>query len=379
MVRRRWAWLLLAGLLVTGCWDRREIEERSLVLASGFDPCAEEAEEPCAFRITRQIAIPGRIPLGPGEGPGSDQQTVEVITVPAESGPQSHRTMQAMLNREMRFGHIRVVIFAEDFARRGLAEVLDYTHRVPEAHRLFWVLVSVGPSEAVIRARPELEPLPAIFLNDMLQDAVSMGRLPPINIGEFMIQIANRGEDPVAPLIRMAEPDLPELSGLAVFRGTQMVGTLSPEESVTYLQVRGVKRASERLEVSLPNDRRADLDVFSRRSQYQLSGRPGRLQVRVRIDLEANLSQASPAVDTTDGRTLTQIEERAARQVEESAARLAAKLQALGADVFAVGERVRAYMPGVWRQIPDWHQAFAGVRFQFEVKVSLRRTGMAME
>lgn len=375
---RRWAWLLLlTALLGAGCWDRREIEERSLVLAVGFDPCPPDVAEPCALVATRQVAIPGRIPLGPGEGPGSDAQTVEVVTVPGISGPESAARAQAMLSREIRSGHIRVLVISADFARQGLDEFMDYTRRVPEAPRLLWVVVSEGAAEDVLRAQPELEPLPALFLSDMIQDAVSGGRLPNINLGEFTARLSNRGEDPVVPLIRMAGPNDPELAGLAVFRGSRLVGTLSSEENVTLLQMRGVKRGSERIEVDLPNGRRADLTVFNRNTQWQVNGGPGRLNAEVRIKLEAGLTQVSPEIDSTDPETLDQIEQAAARQVKQQAADLVVKAQGLGADIFGVGERVRGYMPDVWRAIPDWKEAFTEIPFRFSVEVHLRRTGMA--
>jgi hypothetical protein len=72
------------------------------------------------------------------------------------------------------------------------------------------------------------------------------------------------------------------------------------------------------------------------------------------------------------------IERRTREEVTRNAEALVKKLQEeFGADILALGERVRAYLPGAWASIEDWPAAFADARFDFEVKVFLRRTGMS--
>ncbi len=72
---------LLIFPMLTGCWDRLEIEDRAVVLAIAIDEAKpQEANESSnatqilknpksnkgLIRITVQIAVPGRIPLGTG-------------------------------------------------------------------------------------------------------------------------------------------------------------------------------------------------------------------------------------------------------------------------------------------------------------------------
>src|SRR5690606_35468649 len=82
--------LLLAALLVmpllSGCWDRIEIEERAVILGIAIDAAEENGESQEEevshlrgsgtfphremIRLTAQLAVPGRISLGPGESGG---------------------------------------------------------------------------------------------------------------------------------------------------------------------------------------------------------------------------------------------------------------------------------------------------------------------
>lgn len=372
----RWILLLFVPLIVAGCWDRREIEERSTSLATGVDICAEGAD--CRIIATRQLAIPGRIPVGGAGGGGREGSTVLVISSPGQDGPDTARKAQMELNRQLSFGHTRVVIWSEAFTRRGAKAFIDYIRRDPEARRLMWIAVSEGPAEDVIRAKPPLERVPALFLSDMIDDAVKTGRMPRVAWGDFLVRLSNEGEEAIAPLVRMVGPDEPQLAGLAVFRGDRMVGKLSPQETATYMQLQGRRQGAELLDIELPEGRHAVVRVFNRIGDLKPRWMGGRIHASATMDLETELVQLSPDLDSSTPRVIAMIERHAEEEITRNVEALVKKLQEqFGADILALGERVRAYLPEVWSSIADWPAAFADARFDFKVKVYLRRTGMA--
>jgi spore germination protein KC len=91
--------LICMMFILTGCWDRLEIEERAMILGVAIDKApAKEIEKPRnitfigqnvpeteapALRITIQLAVPGRIPLGPSEGGGGSKGEKPVWVVSA--------------------------------------------------------------------------------------------------------------------------------------------------------------------------------------------------------------------------------------------------------------------------------------------------------
>lgn len=377
--RRALALLALLALFLAGCWDRREVEERSNVLATSFDLCTGDDE--CGVVAVRQVAIPGRIRVG-SLSAGGPPETVALVQVRAKNVPESQRKSQAMLSRRLDFGHTRVLVFGNDFAEtRNLAEYMDYLRRIPEARRTMWLVVAEGRAEEVVRAMPPLERVPALFLNDMLDDAVRRGVLPTLYLSTFLTATSSKGEDPVLPLLRMVSPNHPQLAGLAVFRSFRMVGRLSSDELNTYMQLRGYRKGSEVIRVGLPEGRFANLAVSGRQVRYQLRQVKGRIHARIIMQLETNLRQASPELSSSEPQVMTMIEREASALVEAKAAKLVERLQhELGTDVLALGERVRAHMPSLWAQVGnDWQAAFAAAQFSFDVHVQIRRSGMAVD
>lgn len=378
--RHRLALLLLALIpLLTACWDRREIEERSNVLAVGVDVCEKESAD-CRVVVTRQIAIPGRIPLGGASGgAGGKGESVVVFSTPGRDAPDTAGKAQAELNRTVSFAHTRVIVFSEAFARKGLEMYLDYVRRIPEARRLMWVTVAEGKAADVIRSKPSLELVPALYLNDMIDDGVKAGRLPNIYMGEFLTRISNRGEDTVAPIIRMIGLDHPSMVGLAIFRDFQMIGKLSPDEMASYMQLRGEQKGAEGLAVQLDGET-ANLRVYGRRARYQLHEVGGRLQCTIRLELETEVTQLTPKLSGQDPAVLAEIEQRATEEVVKRAKALLTKLQTeYRSDILGVGERVRALMPRYWSTVGDWREVFTQVAFQVEADVHVRRTGLGMD
>lgn len=373
---RRLALCLAVSLALTGCWDRREIEERNTVLAVGADLCENPA--PCGMVMTRQVIIPGRAHTGPRSGRSAQAPTVDVIVNDGKDDIDASGKAQSQLHRDMHFGHIRLFVLSEALARKGLKEYMRWVHGLPEQGYLEWVAIAEGKAGDLIQARPRLEELPGLFLYHMLSDSQRAGRIQRVYLSDFQITLGNGGEDAVVPLLRLAGPDRPAMAGLAVFRGATMVGKLSLPEMTTYQQLRGIARGSELIQVTLPGGHPADLRVRKRQARYQVRAEGEAISVQIRLFLETHLTRLSAPLDSSDPAVIEQLERQVAVDIRQRAEALIHKLQhEMGADALAVGQRVRAYHPRAWAAIRDWHEAYPRVSIKVQTEVAVRRMGLA--
>ncbi|MFD1909149.1 hypothetical protein ACFSQ7_42095 [Paenibacillus rhizoplanae] len=214
--------LVIAAPLLSGCWDQVEIEDRALVLGLSIDKIsAEEAQMedrvthihdgglPAEMiSVTAQIAVPGRVPLGPGTGGGSagDSKTspVWVVTVQGISLDDAMNNLQQQIADPRYLVHLRIVIISEDIARGSLAELNDYLRRNPEIRRRTWLLVSEGRASAFMDVNPPLQRVPTLYILSMMEKSVSSGKFPPRLYRHLLVSGFQVGTKRLSALCRTA-------------------------------------------------------------------------------------------------------------------------------------------------------------------------------
>ncbi|MEW9668532.1 hypothetical protein [Ammoniphilus sp. 3BR4] len=75
------------------------------------------------IRLTVQIAIPGRIPLGPGEGGGGGEKPVWVLDVVGHTIGDALSNLQQQVADRLFFGHLRVIAVSEAVAILGNVKI----------------------------------------------------------------------------------------------------------------------------------------------------------------------------------------------------------------------------------------------------------------
>lgn len=402
---RRVSLLLVMTLLVpfvTGCWDRLEIEERAVVLGIGID-----VPKPGTFReeqvthrkdfklrksqqvhLTAQIAVPGRIPLGPGEGGGGGggggggMQTVWVVEADGHTIEDAMNNMQQRVSSPLFFGHLRVIVISEEYARRGVQNLNDYFHRNPEVRRMNWLLVSKNSARELMKVSPKLERVPSLYLMTSLDQAVKMGKLPNLFLGFFWSAVAAKGKEGTLPYVELQESGTIEIGGLAYFRGDQMVGATLPIEILSYMGIIGVNQGGGLVFSQVPGMEGEEVifNSSSRHSKIKVRIKNGIPHATVRVYMEGNLMEKSSDHFRLNSETILTIEKQLQNNAKKGYVGLIRKTQKHGSDIFGFGEYVRAFEPGYWnreiRSMENWQKMYPQMTFDIFVDINIRRIGM---
>jgi spore germination protein KC len=391
--------LLLFPLLLTGCWDRREIEERAVVLAISVDlakpaDTALESEvthlkkvfptpDHPLIRIAAQIAVPGRIPLGPGEGGGSDTKPVWVLEAVGHTIDDAIMTMQQQVSDQLFYGHLRVIIVSEAVARSGMGNLNDYFRRHPEVRRLAWMAVTKGDAATLMKTAPELERVPALYLLSMFDHAVEMGKYPNEFVGEFWSKMSSLGTEPHLPYLKALKNGNIEISGLAYFKGEQMAGVTKPLEIGSYMGITGEQKGGYSVYVSLPGTNETVMfKSNSRQARRSIAFKGGKPLAKIQISIEGDIIEKSQGIasplDTSY--ILEQIQADLQDDAVKSYEGLIKKTQEAGSDIFGFGELIRAKHPGYWnrsiRTKEVWEEQYKKMAAEVTCEINIRRIGM---
>lgn len=390
---------LLTIPMLTGCWDRQEIEERAVVLGIGIDtadPEEKKADEEISHlkgqihasdtgmvKVTVQIAVPGRIPLGPGEsgGGGGGKRTVWVVDAVGFTIDDAVNALQQRVSPPLFFGHLRIIVVSEAVARLSMQNLNDYFRRNPEVRRLNWMFICKQEASDIMFASPQLERVPSLYLMTTMDQAVKMGRFPNDFLGVFWNASSSKGREGFLPYVELKKEQNIQISGMAYFRGEKLVGISKPIEVPLYMGITGLSLAGGQSFVRVPGTRDYFMyQVRSRKSTKKVRILNGKPVMNVTISLEGNLLSKSNESVQLSNDVIHEIEQQLESQLLTGYQRFIADTQKKGSDIFGFGEYVRAKKPAYWNQHVKTKQAWQDVykELQVEVKVNIhvRRIGM---
>ncbi|MBP1961175.1 Ger(x)C family spore germination protein [Paenibacillus aceris] len=397
LIKQILVFLLIAPLL-SGCWDRLEIEDRAAVLAIGIDVAkpGDEKESSNAthninnqsesnknlIRITVQIAVPGRIPLGTAGGSGNPpgQKPVWVLTSVGHTIDDSLMNLQQQLANQLFYGHLRVIVISDAIARKGIANENDFFRRQPQVRRTVWMVVSKGPAADIMNANPELERVPTLYLLATLEHAREMGKLPNNFLGVFFSQSSAKGQEGSVPYLELKKASNIEISGLAYFRDDKMVGTSKAVQIGHYMAIKEINPGGYSTLHQMPNTNTSVIfKTTHRKSRITSTIKNGKVYIKVNCQVEGNVEEKSNENFHITEENLKKIEDKIEKDAKQAFEDFIQQTQKDGSDIFGFGEYVRATQPVYWnKQVKtkeEWQRQYEDINVDVKMFVKIRRIG----
>src|SRR5213080_791664 len=157
--------LFCLPIMLTGCWDRTEINDLAIVVATAQDKAGKEN-----YRVTVQAPLPSSLG-GPGSSGGGGGTSGEgpflVAQGTGKNLNQGVQDIQSRLSRKLYFPHRRVLIIGEELAKRGITESLNAILIEPQSRLTTFLLISKGEGLKMLTAQPRMEQFSAEAIREM--------------------------------------------------------------------------------------------------------------------------------------------------------------------------------------------------------------------
>ncbi len=406
---RGWAivWLLVAAGLLTGCWDRREIEDTAYIVSMGIDRA--EDEYLWTFQIVQAEHLPaGMLTAIPAE---PDRLAASLITVRGATLEQAIQLLQVGVSRTVTLEQTRYIVFGAAVARKGLGPLISQLLRHNQVRRTVGVAVTPGRAVDVLTAiHPLGEVNPAKIVEGWQLVQRQMHLSPPIRMQHFYSRLLASGGDPFMPVMAVnpgtqQPPGSPlppmagrslragefprtggnpvESAGTAIFRRDRLAGMLTVDETSALLALRG---EMGKVYNSVPDPREPEQMITLRfhqenKPQYRTSFSGGRPVIHIQLQLEGEVLSSPGETDYTLPENRRVLEEAAARHLQETSFASVIKqvYGTWGADPVGLGHLYRGRFP----TFSDW-QAFGWADRVTEAKVTvgielmIRRFGLLL-
>ncbi|RXE60103.1 Ger(x)C family spore germination protein [Acetivibrio mesophilus] len=405
-------------LSMTGCFDKREVDDLVNPIAIGFDK-----GEGNSIRMTLQIAIPTKVAGGgDGGGGGGGGESVSFTTVEAPSIYSGLNMINTYVSKQLNMSQIKVVVFSEELAREGIEKYINALIRGREFRPNSYMLVARGTgnvAERYLRAvEPELESNPAKYYEMVLSAYRYTGFSANTSIINFYKNMVSESTQPLAVLADISQfensddintdnstyrekgrdyplegdfkaGDMPkvgtiksEIMGLAVFNGSKMVGEFDGEETQLQLMLEGNFGYSF---VTIPDPLSADnvvpLNIRQNRNPKRkveiIDGKPN---IKVKVFLEADILSIQSGINYESIDKVTILETSAEKFFEKGLMRMLKKTaQELRSDTAGFGKEMKGKF-FTWDEWTDfkWIEKYPDSKFEVEVDFKIRRPGLML-
>ena len=399
--------MLIASILASGCWDRREIETLGFIAACALDTAdaRNRPEDAGLVQVTVQITKPWAAQMG--ERGASLEKGFYVATATGPTAFEAIRNLNEQTPRRPYWPHNRWILIGEDLARAGVDSVLDFFMRDGETRMLANIATVEGSrGYDLMWAQFELELLPSKGGAGMLRGATQLiGTSVKTTLNDFLNALADEGIDPVLPrVVIVANSDEPaatgdllrekivttaEISGAGAFHDGRLVGWLARDETRGLNWVRGDIVSSV---ISVPSPGQVNLSDFrqyvaleimkasSKTSVRAVRGGDGADEVRakVSIDVVAAIGDSRVRVDISrDDKLLAHMEKELGNVIRKEVLAAVGQAQRLGADIFGFGRMLMASDYRAWERIGKrWDDMFRDLVVEVDVKGTIDRSGL---
>ncbi|MCL6631708.1 MAG: Ger(x)C family spore germination protein [Alicyclobacillus herbarius] len=420
---RKWGvWLMAVSCLslLTGCFDRQELEQLAFVTGVGLDKAPHGLID-----VTLQIAAPEGNDEGGGGGSGKEQgKGTQPVTFRVHSIPEALSLANTSIERTVTLSHLSIVIFGESLAKEGLKKTLEPMVRFREFRRTLFVAVAKGEAKDIFaNDNLMLERSTARLADNLFVMGNRNGLFPSKQLQDFLVAVENPHEDPLLPVfavnqavaqtsggeaasgqndsgggqgdsaggsitkttvdftagqVARAGGNPVEWIGGALFRGDKLVGYLSGREML-YLRILDGSLHSAKVDFADPLHPQQTIGLFLRKErspseQLVLTNPP---RVRFLVPLDADLTTA---VEPSAERSL------ASQEIEQSldktmANEMAALLKKLyhqyEVDPIPLSRRLRTHFLTHQAVVQyPWRERMRKADFQVRVDLNIRRFGI---
>lgn len=366
--------MVLCTCAVTGCWDRKEVKDLALVMATGVDKGAGES-----VRVTLQVAIPSGV--GGGTQLSSESGPGKSFTLAMETGENmkdADLRLQEQLPRKLYTAHRRVILIGEDEAKSGIQHILDQFGRDPTNRmRDLIIIAKGGTAEDFLHMRTVTEKVPGDELKTIEEEEA--GRV--MTLLDFLKTASSDGISAVTVAVeKKGDAKLGEqpfdLHSTAVFKNLKLVGYLDDKETQGMLWMQG-RIPKGYITARIAKHGTVTAMITSTKRKIHPSLAHGKFRFDVAIEGKGELVENNTNLDMNKEENFKIVKKAFAQEVTTYIEDAYHRAQQYDTDVFGLGQELYRTKPRQWNSVRDqWKTLFQQAQLNLDVDIEPLRTGM---
>jgi len=379
-VNKLFYFIIASLIILVGCWDVVNIEERGFIIGSAIDLVDNDDREQRELMMTNQIVVPAGM-ISPSLESGSGEEPFLNYTTKGKSIFEMEEKMATLSSKIPYYEHLTVLIISEDVAREEklFPQILDTYIRDVNLRRGIKIVVAGEEAKNILEFTSPNYKLPSTHVGELLEkSSQQIGFLKPVVAGDIE-EFHLKNNSYILPYL--TTDNYLEYKAGAVFHGLEgkMVGLFNEEEMEGIGMIAG-EQTTKVIEFPYKGETFA-LDVVRFKSHMAVdSANVDHIKVTLDIEIEGVIKELINQEDLTNPEVIKSIQQATSEYVKNTIENVINKGQdEFEADVFGIWKLLETKHYQKWQELKDdWETGkkyFKNVTFDVNVKSEVYSTG----
>ena len=354
------------------------------------------------FEVTTVIVKPSILfnqPLvGGTSGNRQDQYLIEKTT--GKSIFEAIGKLSKTSSARIYFGHVDVVVFGEEIARRKMGPTLDFFHRENQFRPNIQLLVAKGKAADVINTAPQFNITLGREILDLTKNNRYVATKMVEDISQFIKGFSSNTSDPITGVLTTADKlgintkgkninslnrqrekgKVISLDGTAVFKAGNLKGFLGEADTRGLLTILG-KLKNEIFVINCGENDNGNVSVVISKASSQLIPNINEksTNMMIKADIEASIREVTCSNLNLTSNQINLLNQKLEDTIKNEGTKVLEKVQKdWQADIFGFGEAIYRSYPREWDLIaPNWRKGgLKNLDVDLNVTTTISRFGL---
>lgn len=403
--------------LLTGCFDRREIDDQTYIIAMGLDKGTMEP-----LKLTLQYALPAAIGGGGGGGAGGGSEgskSLNSVTIDVPTLNSGINMANGFIGKKLNMSHAVVVVISKELAKEGIRKYIYGISRGREFRPSMFIAVCRDTAEDYLNSiKPVQESDPSKYYQLLFSEYRNTAFTANTSIYSFYSTMETLDDQPIAILAGLSKyknskdfniknstalkkgrqipfegdfkaGEIPkigdqkgEIMGLSIFNGDSMIGELDGAECRSYLMTKG-NLNSTYITINDPEEPKSYIVLNvkqSRKPTRTVKLQDDKPKLSVKLRLEADFISIQSGINYEDPKLLSKAEEAGRKLITADVCSfLDRTIRNYHSDICGFGKEAKKNFLTYeeWKEY-KWLEKYKNSTFTVNVELQIRRPGLLL-
>lgn len=377
--------VILSALMLTGCWDRVEIDRRAFVSTVGIDVGSDIDKKGILnnegnIEDYRNLNIV-KITYGFPDLRHMDTQkgTTEglSLTVEGYSPIDAYFKAASKSSRSLHFGHSKLLLLSNKiFDYPDLEkEIMDYIEREPNLNRSIVMAIVNGDTSDYLKVKPMMEDSVDSYITNLLGNSSINGIISPITLTKYIDMVKSKSVS-MLPVFNLKGEDDIVLQGVAIIEDNMIKNYLDNDQMENIQILRSDIGSAKKVVTS--GGHPVDYYIENVDTNLDIKYIDNKLHLNYTILAEGDLAgYYTDAEDLTD-KDIKVLENQFNKQMEKELLEIAyITKNDMKLDVLGIQDKIKKYHTSLWNDIKDnWDKEFLNAEISIDVNNQIRTVGV---